>query len=309
MKRLLVLAAVLTLTAFAAACGGTVPEPAADPAGGGSEPPATTDTSEPPATTDSSEPAIPYSNDPTTVLVDVTSGGGFVPASVAVDQRPTLRLYGDGTVLVMPGGETTVGGFPALDTYRLTEEGIAEVLAAADRAGLLAEAPDYGQPPVTDLPTTVVTIDVDAGSFQHGAYALGFDDDAGVSAEQTEARQRLTAFIDEVAGLATSRPELLASEPAPYEPVAVDVYAWVYDGEISPEVVTADWPAQPPLSEYEAQDHFGAGCATLEGADVAALRDALSGKDAFVVWQSGTKSWTVGLDLVLPGETGCSTGS
>src|SRR6185436_17021729 len=118
-KRTFPIAAIAVAALALAACGGTVP--ASEPA---AEPPA-----EPPATTE--EPAgFLYSTDPGTVVHDVKTGGGFVPVEVAVDTRPDFRLYGDGTVLVKPADETQPG-FPALETYRLSPDGIQTVLGEA----------------------------------------------------------------------------------------------------------------------------------------------------------------------------------
>lgn len=71
---------------------------------------------------------------------------------------------------------------------RLTETGLEQVLNEADRLGLLADPPAYESPQITDVGSTSVSFDVDAGTFRHVAYALGIDDERG-------ARARLEIFV------------------------------------------------------------------------------------------------------------------
>ena len=285
MPKLLSLAATLPVVASLAACGGT------PPAGGDAAPPA------------AGEPAPAFA--PDAVLVDWTEGPGFTPVTLAVDRRPSFRLYGDGSVLVAPPETRWTGGFPELETYRLTAEGIDEVLAAAERHALLTAPPDYGMPAVTDLGTTTVALDAGDGRVEHSAYALGFEDEAaGLTETQNEARGRLTAFLDELSAL-PEHAELLAAPPEPYEPEALDVYAFPFDGEVDGAAVH-EWPAAP-LAEGVRDDAFGSVCTTLRGADVTALRQALEQADPFTVWRSGGKLWTAGYDAVLPGEPSCGS--
>jgi hypothetical protein len=275
-----------------AACGGTEPAGAGDP---GPDP-------------DPTPPSVEYPADGDTVIVDVTSGGGFVPAQIAVDSRPEFRLYGDGTAIAIPAGETSFGGFPELETYRLTPEGVEALLAAARDAGLLEGAPQYGQPLVTDLPTTVVTISDGDSSFSHAVYALGFEDPAaGLSADEVDARGRLRAFIDDAVSLVSARPELVAEPQAAYSPEALEVYAWEFSGE-RPETAPIPWPLGP-LGDLRNDVANGIRCGTVTGGDITAIREAAPAPGGFPIWQSKGKSlWTVGLNPVLPGEAGCGTG-
>jgi hypothetical protein len=285
-KRTAYLGAALLGALALAACGGT--SPTSDPE------------AEPPATT--AEPAgFAYPTDPSAVVLDVTTGGGFGPVEVAVDTRPEFRLYGDGTVLVKP--EEFELTFPALRAYRLTPEGIQAVLAAAEDAGLLAAAPDYGQPLVADLPTTTLTVDLEGGSYSHSAYALGFGDAAGLTPAQQEARDRLSGLTSFLAGLDEAHPELLASEPRPYEPEAVRVYA--FERELEPEQVATAWPLEPGIEKWSAEQAFGGRCEVVSGADVETLRQSL-GETLPWLWSSGGRTWSTGFALQLPGDPGCA---
>ena len=290
-KRTLPVAAVVVAALALAACGGTVPasEPAAEP------PP------EPPATTEQPTGFL-YPTDPGTVVLDVTTGGGFVPVEVAVDTRPDFRLYGDGTVLVKRPEEQL--GFPALETYRLTQDGVQAVLDEADGAGFLDPAPDYGQPPVSDMPTTTLNIALDDGSSSHSAYGLGFGDATGLTAAQQDARERYTAFTSYLAGLDSAHPELLESEPAPYQPEAVRVYAW--ESQVEPTPNAPAWPLDESIDSWPEEEGFGARCQTISEPDLEALVASTADQQWPYSWRSGGTVWSTGIALQLPGDPGCA---
>jgi hypothetical protein len=294
-KKLLALATVVLGVLALAACGGTAPGPGAEPPGQTESPP-----TEPPPATEPLPDRYEYSDAPDAVVLDVTTGGGFVPVEVAVDTRPDFRLYGDGSVLVRP--EEFELAFPALQTYELTPEGIQAVLQAADEAGLLAAGPDYGQPPVTDLPTTTLTVNLEGSSYSHGAYALGFDDETGLTAAQRDARERFAGFTAFLADLAATHPELLASAAEAYEPEAVRVYAW--EREPQPGQKPPAWPLEPGIETWAGESSFGARCRTIAGPDLETLLGSLP-QDWPLAWRSGGKQWSTGVALQLPGDAGC----
>jgi hypothetical protein len=292
-KRTFPIAAIAVAALALAACGGTVPnsEPAAEP------PP------EPPPASTEEPTGFLYPTDPGTVILDVTTGGGFVPVEVAVDTRPDFRLYGDGTVLVKPADESQPG-FPVLETYQLSPDGIQAVLAEAESDGLLAPAPDYGQPPVSDMPSTTLTIALDDGSYSHSAYALGFDDASGLTPAQQEARERYQGFTSYLAALDTDHPELLEAEPAPYEPDAVRVYAW--ESQVTPEQAAPAWPLDGDIASWPEEPGFGARCETISEPDLDALTASIADQPWPYAWQSGGTTWSTGIALQLPGDPGCA---
>jgi hypothetical protein len=287
-----VLGAALVGALALAACGGTTPgaEPAAEPP------------SEPPAATTEEIPGFAYPTDPSAVVLDLTACCGFVPVEVAVDTRPSFRLYGDGTVLVKP--EEFELAFPTLRTYQLTPDGIQAVLEEAEAAGLLAPAPDYGMPPVTDMPTTTLEIALDGESYTHDAYGLDFDDTSGLTPEQAEARARYASFASFLATLDSTHPELLATEPVPYEPEAVRVYAW--ERELEPGQTAPPWPLEPGIETWPVEPAFGASCLVISGPDLDALLASVAEQEWPFTWESGGKAWTTGMALQLPGDAGCA---
>lgn len=275
---------------------------------GGGEP---SRTEQPPTTTGPAEPpAISYDADPTSVVVDVTPLPGFVPAEIAVDSRPRFRLYGDGTVIARPADEA-LGGFPALDTYRLSEAGIEWVLELADTEGLLSPAPDYGQPGVTDVGTETLTITAGGVQVSHSVYAPGFEDEsAGLTTAQLAARAAFGRFVERVALLPRARPDLLAGPAEPYTPESVAVFAFELDPATEGATVE-DWPLSTPLGDEPADTQSGIPCFEASGSDLETLASAFAGGELGRIWQSGTTAdgdprlWSVGLNPVLPGDTGC----
>jgi len=238
------------------------------------------------------------------VLVDVSvEPFSYVTAPEdEVDTRPLVRLYGDSTVLASADGN---GPVPAMTTYSLTDAGIDAVLAAAAEAGLLGRSPEYGPTLAADAPTTTVTLAADRRTSVHSVAGLGLETDEGLTPAQREARQRLQDFIAFVRGFAESRPDLLASEPGPYAPKAVDVFAWEasVSGDSGDSVL--DWPIDPPLGDLLAGELEGLRCTTVTGADLATLQAALEGAREIRRWRSGDRLWDVGLRLLLPGDERC----
>lgn len=282
-----------------AACGGSIPE--------------SSDTTPPPPTTAAPSGFQLPDGGPQTVVVDLTTGGGFVPLEVAVDARPDFRLYLDGTVLARMDDEE-FGAFPSVLRYELSAEGIEAVLQAAEDAGLLERAADYGAPAVTDLPTSVLTISLAGASYEHSAYALGFEGDDSITAAQKEARNRYAAFATYLRTLPTAHAELLSAAPAAYEPAAVDVYLW--ERETDPGVVESapEWPFTAAPSEWPApaDTAFGGACRTVQGDELAQILALAADGKWSPTWQHGERAdgaprlWSTGVDLVLPGETSCT---
>ena len=123
-------------------------------------------------------------------VVQVWSGGGFVPVGWDFSQVPELTVYEDGTIIT-PGPQIRIYPGPLLPYVLVSQLDAADVeaiVAAARAAGLLTAAPDYGMPGVADLPTTHIAITVDGVTYEHAAYALGYVsgegmDGAGVDGE------------------------------------------------------------------------------------------------------------------------------
>ncbi len=269
-------------------------------------------TSPPPSTEESGSaggPAVEHATGPRDVLVDVRSGiGAYAPISLTVDDRPDFRLYGDGTVFARVDSEEP--GLPEVSTYVLSQDGIEAVLEAAGSAGLLAEAPDYGQPGITDVGSTLVVVRANGAQFDHSAWALGIEpgDDPLLTPAQRQARDALGAFVELVTELPQRRPDLLAGQPGPFEPAAVDVMAWQVEGDAGGAEV-ADWPLSQPLGELPAAGPVESRCATVSGGDLRAIAQAVAASGGNPLWRSEGAVYEVGYRTLLPGDEGCSASS
>lgn len=257
---------------------------------------------------ETSEPPVQTGGQPAgsgVVLVDVRTGvGAFTPVELVIENRPEFRLYGDGTVVVR-GPEQ--GLLPRPWTYRLSQAGIDAVLAAAAQANLFSDPPDYGLPPVMDVGSTTVSLNVGGETIVRSAYALGFEDPAGdaLTPAQREARTALAGFVAFVTVLARARPDLLVTRPAPFEPEAVDLYVWPAPEETT-GAAALEWPlGTPPEALPAVGGVIESRCETVRGADLEALEQALADTEAPVTWRSGGRLWSSGFHVVLPGEEGC----
>ncbi|MGH8983666.1 MAG: hypothetical protein ACRDY6_07290 [Acidimicrobiia bacterium] len=234
------------------------------------------------------------------VLQISTAGGLAAPPLAAI---PQISVYGDGRVIVV--GPTTLeypgAALPNLQQGLLSAEELDELVRGAEVAGLLAaEEPDYGDPGVTDMPTTEVTIDAGGVQRNVAAYALDYTDgDDTLEPAQREARQRLRDFLTVVdADVATET----------YEADAVAVFVRPYDpGEDrGPAPVPHEWPLGDLGDDGELVEGFGdTRCLVIEGADAQTVLAAAGDASAGDPWSSGGVTYSVDFRPLLPDESRC----
>lgn len=237
---------------------------------------------------------------PDVVVLEVKVGGGFVPMGWDFRQVPTITVYGDGRAIV-PGPTTLQypgAALPNLLEVRLPDGAVGEILDAAAAAGLLGEAPDYGAPPVTDLPTTTVRISDGTATYEHAAYALdaGVGEEVGLTPEQSAARTALIDVVAEATWRATSGGE------EPYEASAVAFLAWPVGPDAAPsayEPAVLPWP----LADVALAD--AGQCASVDGADAQALLEVLRGANELTRFEQDGVTYELFVRPLLPHETGC----
>ncbi|HEY3096854.1 MAG TPA: hypothetical protein VGK05_08450 [Acidimicrobiia bacterium] len=232
---------------------------------------------------------------PDVAVVRVTTRGGFAPEASRRGQLPHPSVFGDGRVIIL--GPTTLEfpgpALPNIQEFRLTGDGLKRIIDEARTAGLLDEPPpDYGDPGITDQPTTTVTVHAGGRTHRVEAYALGFTD--GLTPEQRENRERLNRFI----GLAGD-PEALRDVVVPggthrYEPTALAVHVQPFLVDIKTE--ERNWPLG---------DLAGMECAVFRGRDLTAVLDAARNAREGVRWLSGNDSYRLVFRPLLPDEKGC----
>jgi len=236
---------------------------------------------------------------PDDVVISIEVGGGFVPQGTDFASVPTLVLR-DGTVItggasiaIYPGGPVS----PVV-TGRLGDDEVAALIDAAAEAGLDADAIDAGQPGVTDVPTTTITVAFADGTRTHDVYALGMDDDPGLTDDQQAVRRAVGELVAEVTGAVGTAAD------QPYEPVGYQVQAFPrtpadLEGlDVAPNELAWPFPDLPLSAE---------GCLDIEGDRVAALTDALTDATQITTWTDAQGGlWQLAIRLTLPGDTRCS---
>ena len=234
------------------------------------------------------------------VLQVHTAGGLTAPPLAAI---PQVSVYGDGRVIVV--GPTTLeypgAALPNLQQGFLSERELQEVLRAAGAAGLLDDdEPDYGDPGITDMPTTEVVINAGGVERDISAYALDFvDGDDNLEAAQREARQRLRDFL-------TTVDADVATEGYEADAVAVFVRPFEADDTGDSSAETREWPlgdlagaGEPALGSSDLR------CLVVEGADAQAVLAAADDARADDPWRSGATEYSIDFRPLLPDETSC----
>ena len=240
----------------------------------------------------------------TDVVLRVFTGGGYVPEQVRLRELPELTVYGDGRMIV--AGPTTLEypgpALPNLRELRLTPGGMARIVRLARTAGLFgAREPDYGTPPVTDHPSTTVTVDAGGAEVRVSVYALGFDDDR-LTDRQQENRARLQRLIARA-----ERPPrrfVVDGSRALFEPGALDVNVAPVD--TSPAPPGRPWPLGSLVAARAAAFDASSVCFTVMDDDAATLVAAARDARADTVWESDGRAYEVVLVPLLPDQRGCS---
>jgi hypothetical protein len=221
------------------------------------------------------------------VWLEVETGGGFVPAIFNLREVPDVLLFDDGRLVRHAGdGDEVV---PTFEAALLDEDDVAGLLAEAEA---VLGGPDPGTPNVTDLPTTSIVLTTDGDERRLDVYALGFEDDAGLTDEEEQAREAASALLDDLATIGHGEPfvpaEWLALTTATLE--GADVTS------------TVPWPLEPGRA---ADADTPALCTRVTGEDVDALLGALEGDDLGYV-DTGETVVEIALRPVLTGDESCS---
>jgi len=191
-----------------------------------------------------------------------------------------------------------------LQTATISEGQIQDLIAAADEAGLLDEEIDFGQPGITDVPTTTVTFTVDGRTVTQAAYALSYQDapDPNLTEDQVAAREALQAFVETTQGLA-------AADSEQYVPKGIVAYRLT--AEAAPPVVEEGLEQEPrtwPITTApETPGATGIGtCIPVTGPEVEPLLAALVEANELTPWLIGTDPASrMAFRPLLPGDPGC----
>jgi hypothetical protein len=229
------------------------------------------------------------------VVLQLTVAGGFVPVEQAFGNVPTVTIYGDGTVIT-PGATTMIFPGPLvgpLFQQTMTEDGIQQVLAAAEAAGLLAAPPSYESADadrIADAPTTELMINAGGGQWTHQAYALN-------EATATPERQQLLDFVNSLGDLSTLAGPDTLSTPETYVPEQYRIRATP-----NPEEPQDVQPTVVPWPDSSVDLSAATECAVAGGP---AVTDAFAEATQLTWFTQGGVTYSLLVRPLLPGEQGC----
>jgi hypothetical protein len=248
------------------------------------------------------------------VVLRIETGGGFVTVEYNLTQLPSLTIYGDGTVLVT-GPMIEIYPQPAMPNLQqatISQDDIDKILAAAKKAGLFANGVDYGQPSITDVGTTTITINADGQTYTSDIYALGIEEvlkggtSYGLTAPQAEARTAVSQFTIETGDLDTFLGTTLAW--APYEFSSLSVFSRAND-PANPAYDTSgvqpnrlDWPLGDIATTGEAVQPDGYRRVVVTGSDLTQLEPLLDQATQITLWKSADREYYLYFRPLLPDE-------
>ena len=248
------------------------------------------------------------------VVVRIQTGGGFVTPQYNLTQPPGFTLYGDGTVIVT-GPMIEIFPQPAMPNLQkatISQEAIAKILSAAKQAGLFTNDVDYGQPGVTDVGTTTITINADGKTYTSNIYAFGFEDMPdggtveGVTPDQAQAREEVTKFVAKVQDLDVFLSTTL--KWGQYEYSSLAVFSQVSDPSSPPYDPTGVqpnhlvWPLGDIGTLGAAVQPEGFRKVVVSGQDLAKLQPLLSQATQITLWKSGEREYYLYFRPLLPDE-------
>jgi hypothetical protein len=258
---------------------------------------------------------IEHPTGPDELILQVHSGGGFVPVVWHLRELPLFSLYGDGR-LITQGPQIAIyppPALPALVERQVSEEGIQAILRAAREAGLHGADQRYEDLGVTDVPTTTFTVVTEGQTHQTAVYGLGELPEYGPVGDR-EARQKLVEFQSELLNLESWLPRGSVSSDRPYEFSRLQVFvvpASEGRGDVSGddqlEPSRKAWPLPEPLSSFgePMPNTPDIRCGTVEGADLNEVLEAAGQANVDTLWRSGGDVSLLAFRPLLPGESPC----
>ncbi|MDQ3127892.1 MAG: hypothetical protein M3Q66_05460 [Chloroflexota bacterium] len=246
-------------------------------------------------------------------IFSVSWEGGFVPPATILGRLPTIVVYGDGRVISQGPQIDIYPGplMPNLQVRTLSAAALDRLVKLARDQGLLKSV-HYDFPGIADATDTVLTIQVDGGTYRVSAYALaeaGADRPGGIALDEatTKGRAALRAFIDSLTGLPDS--DFVNASQA-FAAAGLRVFAGRAD-----LARPVDLPLDQPLLVWPLADLGTAGaavanqdgirCQVLAGADLVTILPLLANANQLSTFTSGAGTYSLIVRPLLPHETGC----
>jgi hypothetical protein len=299
----LALTPVLAVTLLACSSGAAQsPAPSTPPSSGPSAAPSDSPSGTPVAG------GVEHKTGATDILLRYDEGGGFMIAGYSASQAPPFTLFGDGTVIFRngmlegPAPQGSVMTFNPMRTAKLSEEQIQELLVLAlGDGGLAAARPNYDNPMVTDVGTTIFTVDAGGIKKTVSIYALGFDDPSSPDAAARTAFKKLAdrlADFDQGGSIATD-----VYTPEAYRATLIDS-----PGIAAPDI--RDWPwTDLTVADFKPDAdpnglQFPHKTMTTEEIALLGVKDFEGGFNGLVLRGTDNKLYTLALRPLLPDDEG-----
>jgi hypothetical protein len=294
-------ASILLAALLVAACGGPGATPTPTPI-----PPA-------PSTNPSAAPSASPQPSPAaaTLLLKITSEGGFIAAAANLAALPTVAVYTDGRIFT-PGVVPAIYPGPLVPIPSVRDvgsAGAAEIAAAIRTAGL--DKPATGSPGVPgDTGTTVFTVVLDGQTTTSRFANLGGAPGPQPGGSQDPDRAAASDLLDRLTDPTTSWGGSAGTQTT-YTPTGYRIFVAPGGPQADPSVSQSpvQWPLSTPLSAFGTPAVPDRGIAGLRtgvvlGADAATLAPVLARASALTPWASGGSSYTLYIRPLLPDESG-----
>jgi hypothetical protein len=246
-----------------------------------------------------------------TLLLKITSEGGFIAASANLAALPSVAVYTDGRIIT-PGVVPAIYPGPLVPIPSVRDvgpAGAAEIEAAIRTAGL--DKPATGSPGVPgDTGTTVFTVLLDGQTTTSRFANLGGAPGPQPGGSQDPGRAAASDLLDRLNDQTTTWGGS-AGTTTTYTPTGYRIFVAPGAPQADPSLSQSpvQWPLSTPLAVFgtpAVPDRGVAGLRTgvVLGPDVATLAPVLASASALTPWESGGSSYTLYVRPLLPDESG-----
>jgi hypothetical protein len=233
-------------------------------------------------------------------LVFMVQGGvgGFTPYFHQAMITPSLAVYGDGRVIQYDDGRQPPNVPATYLLSRVDPQLVAAFVADTEARKLIASETDFGDPGVSDMPTTTVQLHGAGSPHRVYVYAFGEGFDNDLAPAQRRARRDLREVIDRASALPGD------AERLPYQPDRVQVTEFALDGVGKSR--GAEWPGPDPSSFLVpvTPRSVRLACGQLSG-QPAEKAYAAARKNPDGIWTYDAKRRVFAVVPELPGLGGC----
>ena len=265
-----------------------------------------------PTPTPSPTPYVKYPLDTAagSLVLRISSEGGFIAPSADLTRLPEWALFGDGRILV-PGPAAQTDPAPLVPNVRqmqVTPAEIQKILAAADAAGLLGPSATYNIVGNPDAGSTLFLATVAGKTHLISANSLGGVPGPGGGGDPTvaAARAKLAAFETRTQDMSTFLGRSV-DQAAVYVPTAVRLYiSSAAPADPSNPAPKLAWPlSTDPASAEPVGLAQGVSCLAVTGTDLTTFLNAAKTATSATVWTAPSGDYSIQVRPLYPNESGC----